>query len=372
MTDRSIVHLNVADFAVAVERIIDPRLRDRPVVIAPEGALRAAVFDMSEEAFRLGVRKGMPLQRAKRLCRDVQIVPPHPDRYERAMQALLKQALPYSPLIEMTDIHGHLFLDATGTDRLFGPAYDVAWRIRNSVRKDLGFNPIWSVAPNKLVAKMATRVVKPTGEYILEAGQEEDFLAPLPMHLLPGLEREDLAHLRDFQLFRVGQIRSWSLPQLETAFSSRARFLYESARGIDPSVVLSVGDKPPKAQADHDFGDDTNDAERLQGVLYGLVETIGVELRQRRLCARRIGLVLDYSDGGRIARQAAVSPASANDFRLFEAARSAFQAAFVRRVRVRHLRLMADGLTFPPAQLELFPQHKRPSPSRRTLGASPG
>ena len=98
--ERSIIHLNVADFAVAVERAVDCRLKDRPVIIAPEGAARAAVYDMSEEAYLNGIRKGMALRRAVRLCKNVRILPPHPDRYEHAMRALLKQTLPYSPLIE--------------------------------------------------------------------------------------------------------------------------------------------------------------------------------------------------------------------------------------------------------------------------------
>lgn len=354
MHEREIIHLNVADFAVAVERVVDSRLRDRPVLIAPEGALRAAVFDMSDEAYRQGVRKGMALQRAKRLCKDALVVPPHADRYERAMQEVLQRTLPYSPLIEMTDTNGHLFIDTTGTNRLFGPAYDVAWRIRKTLRRDLGFDPIWSVAPNKLVAKIATRTVKPTGEYILEAGQEEEFLKPLSVHLLPGLERDDLIQLRDFQLGRVGQLRDWSLPQLETAFARRARFLYDSARGIDSSPVLPVGQKQPKVMGEHEFGDDVNDVERIEAALYALVEKIGFELRERRLAAGRLGLVLDYSDGVRMIRQATAAPASANDFRLFSVAKLALERAWTRRVRVRHLRLIADRLGFPPAQLDLF------------------
>ena len=91
--ERSIIHLNVADFAVAVERSLDPRLQDRPVVIAPEGAVRAAVYDMSEEAYQCGVRKGMALRRALRCCRDIHVLPPHPDRYEQAMRDLLRQTL---------------------------------------------------------------------------------------------------------------------------------------------------------------------------------------------------------------------------------------------------------------------------------------
>ncbi|MFH1993343.1 MAG: hypothetical protein ABIK98_13225 [Pseudomonadota bacterium] len=152
-----------------------------------------------------GVRKGMSLQRALRYCRDAAVLPPHPDRYERAMMRFFKHASFYSPLVEITDYNGHLFIDATGTGKLFGPPPDVAWRIRKTVRADMGFDPIWSVAPNKLVAKVATRLVKPAGEYIVRAGDEEAFLKPLPLDLIPGLEPDDLKRLRQFNLTRAGR-----------------------------------------------------------------------------------------------------------------------------------------------------------------------
>jgi len=352
--NRSIIHLNVADFAVAVERAVDHRLHQRPVIIAPEGAARAAVYDMSNEAYMAGIRKGMALRRAVRLCRDVEILPPHPDRYELAMRDVLKRALPYSPLIETGEDDGHLFMDATGTSRLFGPPRDVAWRLRRQIKTDLGLDPIWSVAPNKLVAKVATRLVKPDGEYIVAAGEEEALLAPLPVGLVPGIERPDQLRLREFNLAYAFQVAELSLEQLEIPFAARALLLYEAVRGIDPSPVLPVGQKPPKVIADHEFGNDTNNAHTLEAVLYGLVEQVGSRLRRRRRAARRIAIILDYSDGMRRARQVAARPATANDLTLFELARRTLQLAWIRRVRIRHMRLVCDRLVFPPAQLGLF------------------
>ena len=365
--ERSIIHLNVADFAVAVERAVDGRLKDRPVIIAPEGAARAAVYDMSEEAYRNGIRKGMALRRAVRLCRDARLLPPHPDRYEHAMRSLLKQTLPYSPLIETGEDDGHLFLDVSGTARLFGPPADVAWRLRRQVKKDLGLDPIWSVAPNKLVAKVATRLVKPDGEYIVGAGQEESLLAPLPINLVPGIERDDLLRLREFNLIRVSQFTALSLEQLQIPFGARALFLYQTARGIDPSPVLAVGQKAPKVIADHEFGNDTNDRPSLESVLYRLVEQIGDRLRRRRRAARRVAVILDYSDGMRCARQLAAKPATANDLTLFQLARRTLRLAWHRRVRIRHVRLICDRLTFPPAQLELFADEQRQTQNRDNL-----
>ena len=365
--ERSIIHLNVADFAVAVERAVDSRLKDRPVIIAPEGAARAAVYDMSEEAYRNGICKGMALGRAARLCRDARILPPHPDRYEHAMRSLLKQTLPYSPLIETGEADGHLFMDVSGSARLFGPPADVAWRLRRQVKKDLGLDPIWSVAPNKLVAKVATRLVKPDGEYIVGAGEEESLLAPLPIRLVPGIERDDLLRLQEFNLTRVSQFTALSLEQLQIPFGARALFLYQTTRGIDPSPVLPLGQKPPKVIADHEFGNDTNDRSFLESILYRLVEQVGDRLRRHRRAARRGAVILDYSDGMRCARQLAARPATANDLTLFQLARRTLLLAWTRRVRIRHVRLICDRLIFPPAQLKLFADEQRQIQKRDNL-----
>ncbi len=362
--NRSIIHLNVADFAVAVERAVDQRLHERPVIIAPEGAARAAVYDMSNEAYMAGIRKGMALRRAVRLCKDVQILPPHPDRYELAMRDVLSRVLPYSPLIETGEDDGHLFMDATGTSRLFGPSRDVAWRLRKQIKTDLGLDPIWSVAPNKLVAKVATRLVKPDGEYVVTPGEEESLLAPLPVNLVPGIEHNDQIRLREFNLTHAFQVSALSLKQLEIPFATRALSLYEAVRGIDPSPVLPVGQKPPRVIADHEFGNDTNNVHVLEGILYGLVEQVGSQLRRRRRAARRIAIILDYSDGMRRARQVAARPATANDLALFELARRTLHLAWARRVRIRHVRLICDRLIFPPAQRELFAVDQKASDRR--------
>ena len=359
MNERFIIHLNIADFAVAVERAMDSRLRDRPVIVAPEGAARATVYDMSDEAYQRGVQKGMPLRRALRYCREALVLPPHPDRYERAMAQLFKHASPYSPLVEMTDHNGHLFIDATGTGKLFGPPPDVAWRIRKSLRTDMGFDPIWSVAPNKLVAKVATRLVKPTGEYIVRSGDEADFLRPLPVHLIPGIEADDLKRLREFNLTLAGHVADLSPEQLNRVFDTRGYSLYEAVRGIDPSPVTAVEDKQPLVRVDYEFGNDTNDPAVMDGTLYQLVEQAGADLRKRRLAAKRIRISLGYSDGRRISRQAVANPPTASDFRLFAAAKTALGRAWARRTRIRYLCLVCDRLTFPPAQMALFPEHEK-------------
>ena len=368
---RAVIHLNVADFAVAVERREDAALRDWPVIVAPQGAVRARVFDMSEEAFQAGVRKHMPLARALRLCRDARVAVPRPHRYERAMAELLKRAAPFSPLVEAEEDSGHLFLDLTGTGRLFGPPQDVAQRIRRIVRGELGLDPIWGLAGNKLVAKVATRVVKPNGEQVVALGDEEAFLRPLPLFLLPGLERGDLMALGEFHLRRVHQALAWSREHLAVVFGARAGQVEGILRGRDDSPVLPLGQKPPVVRLEHEFGQDTNQTRVVDTALWRLVERAGAALRGQGRVARRLVLSLDYSDGARVFRQRAHRPGTANDFVLFDLARACLVSAWTRRVRVRHLRLSLSRLAFPPAQMELpFAAEDAPPPRGEALLAA--
>ena len=367
MQPRSIIHLNQADFAVAVERAARPGLRGRPVIVAPFGLSRARVYDMSEEAYRAGVEKGMLLTRARRMIRDAELRPPDPELYARAMRALVKQALPYSPLVEQPDQNGHLFLDVTGTGRLFGPPADVAHRIRRAVRRDLRLDPIWSVAPNKLVAKVATRVVKPDGEYVVRPGDEEAFLRPLPLGLLPGVDRETLRRLREFNLRRVGEMAALALPQLEVMAGRWSLALYRAARGIDDAPVRPAGRAHPVVIQVHEFAEDTNDAALVEAALCLLVERAGFELRTRDLAARRMRVTMDYSDGVRAERLRTLRTATAANGRLHALAQAALKRAWTRRVRLRKLSLSCERLAVPSGQLELFPQEPDRTPLDHAL-----
>ena len=360
--NRAIIHLNVADFAVAVERITERRLRDRPVIIAPGGGSRALVYDMSEEAYQAGVRKGMRLSRALRRCRDASIRPPHPCRYEQAMQALIRQALPFSPLIEPGEKDGHLFIDMTGTGRLWGAPADIAWRLRKQIRKNLELDPIWSLAANKLVAKVATRVVKPIGEYVVDTGDEEKFLAPLPVWLIPGIESGELRQMREFNLTRVSQVAALSPAQLQIPFGRRAQFIFEVVRGVDFTPVQPVDQPKPGVALEHAFGEDTNDAARLDAALYRLLEQAGHALRQRRQVAGRLSVTLEFTDGIRRTRRFPVKSPTADEQALFQLSRTVFFPCQGRRLRIRRMGLVCDRLAFPPAQRPLFPEF---APARR-------
>ena len=351
---RTLVHLNIADFAVAVERQADGRLRERPVIIAQGGGMRAVVYDMSEEAYQSGVRKAMPIGLAVRRCRDAVVLPPRPDRYERAMGDLFGEVRDYSPLVEPGENDGHFFIDMTGAGRLFGSPADAARRMACRIRKRFGLVPGWSVASNKLVSKVATRLVKPAGEYVVNHGGESAFLLPVPLVLLPGIEACDLQQLADFNLSTAGEVAGLGEDALAPVFGKRAGFIFDTVRGIDASPVMPAGQTPERVAASRTIGGDGIDMRDAARCVYALVEIIGAALRSRGRAARSLSIAVDYPDGMRCCRQLGVRPPSANDINLFQTARNLLGMAWLRRVRLSRITLACPKPVPHQPQMELF------------------
>ncbi len=352
--ERAIIHLNIADFAVAVETNLQPALKGYPLIIAPQGAPRAVVYDMSDTAYKEGIRKGMPLARATRLNKKIKILPPSFNRYELVMKDLIKQTFAFTPLIESGVTDGHIFMDVTQSGRLFGPPGDVAFKLKKAFKNEFSLDPIWSVATNKLVAKVATRVVKPIGEYIVSPGDEKAFLAPLPIHLIPGLLRDDLKKLMEFNLLKVSQARTLSLDQLAVPFNTRASLIYERIRGIDETPITTFSENRSLIRADHEFSDDTNNADLLRKALYLMVETICKSLRTRNLHGAATKIILSYSDGMQTDSTLKLTPSTANDMTMFKKCTRLLDKAWTRRVRIRHMRLICEKLSPTVIQTDLF------------------
>ncbi len=354
MQDRAIIHLNVTDFAVAVERVCDRSLVQIPLIVAPVHAARGVVYDMSEEAYQEGVRKGMALSVARRYCPRAKVLDPRISLYRRAMTALVKQVDRYTPLVEQGAEDGHLFMDVTGTHRLFGPAPDIAMRLRKQVVKSLGLNPVWSLASNKLVAKVASRMVKPFGEYIVGTGEEHSFLAPLPLTLLPGLKGREVKVFADFNLSTIGDLAGLSRQQLMVPFQKRGSYLYDASRGRDCSPVAMHRDASLQIVREHVFADDTHEYGELKSVLTALVHEVGGSLRRKKMLVRRIGISLVYSDGRSCSRQATEKAGTDNDFHLRRLALTALDRAWKRRIRVRSCVLCCDRFLPRSPQQALF------------------
>jgi len=265
---------------------------------------------------------------------------------------------------------GHLFLDLTGTTRLFGRASDAAVRIEREVMRDCGLSGVAGVGSNKLVSHVAAALLHPPQLCDVRPGSEQAFLAPLPVTVLPGFgrlqvreARRALAVLHDLNLRTLGEIAETSLPALELALGPRATPVHRWAMGIDLSPVLpSV--QQPRLEVAQTLEPDELDDDRLLGRLSSLLERLCRELRrQQRICGR-LTLTLRYSDHVEVARMQALTPGTYWEVEMEPCLKNLFVRCFRRRVRVRSLALSAEALGSPDAQLSLFDETSPSQPSR--------
>lgn len=362
---RSILFVDPPAFCTTVESLVAPGLRSRPLAVAPPGAERATILALSPEAELAGVRRGMVARVAKKVCPDLILLPPNPRLYARASRALNEVLRVYAPVIEPR-WYGHAFLDLSGTERLFGPAVDVAERIRREAKERLRL-PLWvGVATNKLVSEAATRAgrsdslaggrtgipEKDLWPLSVPSGAEASFLAPRPVDVLPDVPDRIRRRLEDYQLDLIGEIAVIGEIDLCAVFGSAGRTLRAQARGIDPRPVLSP-ELRAEFRAAHTLATDTNDIGVLHQLLRKLTEFLGRRLRQRSLAARRLTVAIDYVDYASAARGIPLQPA-ALDVELWDASRRALALAMIRRLNVRQVTVTVDRLIEANLQLDLW------------------
>ena len=350
--DRNVLHINIGAFPIGVERVVYPWLRGRPVVIAAPGSPRAVALEVSREAYLEGVRKGMTMAQAKKFCPGLLVVEPHEQLYRRASVAVMKLVGNYSPLVEPGRM-GHLHLDLTGTRRLFGPAVDTAARIQRELKARLYLRSSAGVAGNKLVSRVASRVIRPRGVCDIFPGGEEPFLSPLEVEVLPGVGDKTADRLRELNVRIVGELQKIPPEHLALAVGALARRLAQSARGIDDSPVRPP-DRVPAVREEETLADDTNDDRAVQGALFLLVERACRRLRRGRCRARVLALEFTYSDHVTARAEEKLAAPSDLDGPMFAAAWRLLEKSWTRRTRLRYLSLALKDLSRGPAQLALF------------------
>jgi DNA polymerase-4 len=347
-----VVHLDVADFAVAVERVVDPGLRGWPVIVAPN-APRALVSALSIEARREGIHRGMEVREALRRCRSVRVIRPNEPLYARAFRAVGEVADRFSPVQEPRSA-GRIYLDITGTDRLFGSPLDLAARLRKELTQRLRLDAAVGVAVNKLVSRVAADLAEPAGLLDVRAGDEAPFLAPLRVSRLPGVGNAVRRELDALNIRRVRQLAIMEPAHLDLAFGRLGAVLQQRARGIDPRPVRRSAEKPEIVR-EKTLDDDSNNPVVLRAAFRGLVEEAGRELRSRDLTAVRLVLELRYTDSKAARRTASTDCPLDQAAELWREGDALLQKVLSRRVRVRYMRFRLTGLACRPRQLSLFP-----------------
>src|SRR5271156_4037567 len=240
---RIIAHVDMDSFFVSCERLVDPSLVGKPVVVGGRRGERGVVASASYESRRFGVKSGMPIMTAEKLCPKAIFVPGNHrlySKYSRKVYALLRRV---APVVEYASID-EFYLDFTGCEDMYGHDLEaMAKKVKESIFNRAKLTCSVALATNKYVAKIAGKTVKPssgskTGTIVVPAGQEQSFLGALSVERLHGAGEKTLPRLREMRIEKIGDILNIPLAKLQKSFGpSAGQWLHDAARGLDDSEV---------------------------------------------------------------------------------------------------------------------------------------
>ena len=367
--------LDLDTFFVSVERLLDPSLDGKPVVVGGRPGSRGVVTAASYEVRRLGVKSGMSLVEAGKLAPDAVYLPTRGEIYSDYAERVREIARRYAPTVVVASID-EMFLDLSGCERLYGRSGDenddvaierAVLELTGAVADDLGLPASAGLATSKVMAKVASNLAKPRGVMLVPAGVERAVLAPLPVRSFPGIGPVGERKLQAAGYQTLGDIASAPIGALERIFGAWAPSIL---RGVQGHACGDLGRERP-AFAEHDpdgetvgsisnertFREDVADPASIESVLCGLCERVCWRARKRGIKARTVTLKLRYADFHTLTRSRTLSPSN-SELELYPIVKELLTLARTRSLPVRLLGMQLSNLgVF--EQLSLFDDHER-------------
>lgn len=320
---RQVLHVDMDAFYASVEQRDNPELRGKPLIVGGSSN-RGVVAAASYEAREFGIRSAMPVREALRRCPTVCQVKPRMDHYRAASREVFEVFREFTPLVEGLSLD-EAFLDVSGSLSLFGNARDIAARIKERIRERTALTASVGVAPNKLVAKIASDLDKPDGLVVVTPDTVQPTLDPLPVETIPGIGRQTLARLHRHRIRTIRDLRTAPDAELDAVFGRYAARMRERASGIDGRAVVSErSEKSVSAEAT--FSSDLDTLEAMQRELLRLAERTAGRLRQKDLFAGTVQLKVRAADFSTFTRQCSLRPPSNATSTLYANALALLQA----------------------------------------------
>jgi len=328
-----------------------PELRDKPVIVGGRPDRRGVVASASYEARAFGVRAGMPLSKAYRLCPQAIFLQGSFNRYLDVSSRFMAILADFSPCLEPAGLD-EAYLDVTGCDYDF--PYKLASNIKERVKKKLDLVASVGISSCKVVAKIASDLGKPDGLVEVPSGQEKKFLVPLPVGMLPGVGRKTEQTLRAMGITTIGQLAALPPEFVKRRFGIAGMVIYHYANGIDNREVGPPGEAKSISR-ETTLAQDTLDLSLLQAIIRYLCERVGADLRQYGKQARSVTLKLRYADFETITRRISSNKATDADDIIFAMAVRLFDRALTqKRKLVRLLGVEVSNLMGGGKQLHLI------------------
>jgi DNA polymerase IV len=302
---RIIVHADMDAFYAAVEQLDDPRLRGRPLLVGSDSA-RGVVLTASYEARSSGAGSAMPMLRARRLCPEALVVPPHFERYQQVSELVMATLAEFSPLVEPLSLD-EAFLDMTGSTRLFGDPQSIGMRIKTAIRERTGgLTASVGVSATRYVAKVASGFRKPDGLTIVSPNAMREWLAPLSVANLWGAGPKTTDRLRSLGFETIGQVASTDPASLERSLGALGRRFFALANGVDPREVVGSR-RAHSVGSERTLNVDVAARPEIQAHLRLAAETVAQRLRRSRRRARGVRVKLKTTDFRVLTRQCLLS-----------------------------------------------------------------
>ena len=347
--DRSIIHMDLDAFFVAVERAKNPRLNKVPLIIGG-ASRRGVVAACSYETRKFGVHSAMPMYLALQLCPDAKVISGDMEAYSQYSHLVTEVIADRAPLFEKASID-EFYIDASGMDRFFG-TFKWSVELRKKIIKESGLPISMALSVNKLVSKVATAEFKPNAEKQISAGAEKDFLAPLSIEKIPMVGKQTSTFLYDMGVRTVATLREMPLKFLTSAFGKNGISLWNKAHGIDDTPVVSYTEQK-SISTESTFETDTIDVKRLKSILIAMVEKVAFQLREQKKLTSCITVKIRYSNFDTETKQIHV-PYTSSDHIILRVTQELFDKLYNRRMLIRLVGVRLSNLVQGNHQISLF------------------
>ena len=315
---RTILHVDMDAFYASVEQRDNPELRGKPVVVGG-GSNRGVVAAASYEVRDFGVRSAMPMREALRRCPHLIQVSPRMSHYKAVSRTVFSVFREFTPLVEGLSLD-EAFLDVTASRNLHGTGAEIARNIKRRITEDTRLTASVGVAPNKLVAKIASDLDKPDGLVVITPADVGEILDPLPVSVIPGIGKQTLRRLHAVDVRTIQDLRSAPDRDLEPIFGRYTQRTRERACGIDNRPVVSSREEK-SISAEETYDVDLGDRQDMERELLRLSETTARRLRKSRLQAGTVQVKIRSSDFQTVTRQRRQQPPVSGTDQIFHVAR---------------------------------------------------
>lgn len=352
------MHVDMNSFFASVEQAANPALKGRPVVVAGAGQ-RTVILTASYEARAFGIRTGMMLHEARRLCPGLVLVPADNRKYTWTSSQIMKMMLDYTPLVEVFSID-EAWLDVTGSLRLFGGADSIAWQLKSRIRFHFDITCSVGIAPNKLLAKLASEMKKPDGLVTIAPDQVSRVLEHLPIKELCGIGRQTEQRLNQMNIHTCGELGRCDEERLTRRFGVIGTRLKQMGQGIDDSPVVPADEAEEVKSVGHSMTlkrDITGRTEILRFLLQ-LSEMVGRRARRYGVAGKTVHLTVRYDDFSTFGRQATLNSHVNRSEDIYRGAVAILDSLTLERP-VRLLGVRITGLCCQQEQLPLFEAERK-------------